>query len=402
MATQERTSGEQGLSFDVESGAWTVRALKPVDYEVRVTDGVFDPGNRALADTGTGPGGRRFVVVDKIVDTFYGERLRAYFEYHDIECHVHVIEAHEGVKGMDTATDIVRALDAFGIDRRREPVIAVGGGVLTDIVCLTANLYRRGTPVVRVPTTLIGLVDAGVGVKTGVNFNGGKNRLGTYYASTLTLLDRSFIATLDRRHIANGLAEILKIALVKDERLFTLLEEHGRDLLAHKLQGRPDGRGAVAVEVVHRAIQGMLEELHDNLWETTLERVVDYGHTFSPTIEMRALPALLHGEAVCVDMALTTVVAWRRGLVSTEERDRVLGVMRVLELPAHDTLLERDPGLLGRALDDTTRHRDGLQRLPLPVGIGGVTFVNDVSHDELASAVEDLRLLNAPEGAAHA
>lgn len=393
---------EQGLSFNRDSGAWTVRALKPVDYEVRVTEGVLDPSNSALAATGTGPGGRRFVVVDKTVDTFYGERLRAYFAHHGIEARIHTVEAHEAVKGVDTTTEIVRSLDAFGIDRRREPIIAVGGGVLMDIVCFAANLYRRGTPVVRVPTTLIGLVDAGVGVKTGVNFNGHKNRLGTYYASTLTLLDRAFVATLDRRHIANGLAEILKIALVKDERLFTLLEEHGPALIDHKFQGSHGGEGALAAEVVHRAIHGMLEELHDNLWETTLERVVDYGHTFSPTIEMRALPALLHGEAVCVDMALTTVLAWRRGLVTTDQRDRVLRLMRLLELPAHDPLLDTDPGLLVRALEDTVRHRDGQQRLPLPVGIGAAAFVNDVTSEQLATAVEDLSRLSSPEGATSA
>lgn len=373
--------------------AWQVSAVKPVSYEVRMSEDAFDPADEALLEPAPAAGGsrRRFVVIDARVERLHGERIRAYLDHHGVEYRMHVVEIDETVKEIATVEDIVRAVDAFGIDRRREPLIAVGGGVLMDIVGLVASLYRRGTPVVRVPTTLIGLVDAGVGVKTGVNFNGHKNRLGTYFPASLTLLDRSFLATVDRRHIANGLAEILKMALIKDARLFGLLEAHGPSLLDTRFQGSRWGSGRVAHEVVQRAIHGMLEELQPNLWETRLERVVDYGHTFSPTIEMHALPALLHGEAVCVDMALTTVMACRRGLVSETDRDRILTLMDALELPTWNDLLE--PGLLARALADTVRHRDGRQRLPLPVGIGDAVFVNDVTQAELSTAIDDLRAL---------
>ncbi|MFC5719941.1 sedoheptulose 7-phosphate cyclase [Streptomyces gamaensis] len=375
--------------------AWQVRASMPVEYEIRVCSDAFAPGSTALLGPAAPASGRhrRFVVVDAHVLTLHGDRIRAYFEHHRVDYELHAVRVDETVKSLETAAGIVRALDAFGIDRRREPIIVIGGGVLMDIVGLVANLYRRGTPVVRVPTTLIGLVDAGVGVKTGVNFNGHKNRLGTYFASSLTLLDRSFLATVDRRHIANGLAEILKMALIKDARLFDLLEEYGPRLLEEKFQGSTPRLDDAASEVVQRAIHGMLEELQPNLWEAKLERVVDYGHTFSPTVEMHALPALLHGEAVCVDMALTTVLAWRRGLVDTARRDRVLAVMRALELPSWNRLLTCE--LLADALADTVRHRDGAQRLPLPVGIGEAVFVNDVTREELAVAVDDLRRLGS-------
>jgi len=373
--------------------AWQVSAVKPVSYEVRMSQDAFDPADEALLEPAPAAGGsrRRFVVIDAQVERLHGERIRAYLDPHGVEYRLHAVEVDETVKEIAAVESIVRAVDAFGIDRRREPLIAIGGDVLMDIVGLVASLYRRGTPVVRVPTTLIGLVDAGVGVKTGVNFNGHKNRLGTYFPASLTLLDRSFLATVDRRHIANGLAEILKMALIKDARLFDLLEGHGPSLLDTRFQGSSWGSGRVAHEVVQRAVHGMLEELQPNLWETELERVVDYGHTFSPTVEMHALPALLHGEAVCVDMALTTVMATRRGLVSEADRDRVLALMDALELPTWNDLLE--PGLLARALADTVRHRDGKQRLPLPVGIGDAVFVNDVTPAELSAAVDDLRAL---------
>ncbi|MEJ8641999.1 sedoheptulose 7-phosphate cyclase [Streptomyces sp. MS1.HAVA.3] len=379
-----------------------VRTAKPVSYEIRIRDDLFGLDRTDLFDAGATTDGRarRFIVIDADVDLLHGERIRKYLDHHHAEYEIYVVPANETVKDFDTAARIVRKIDEFGIDRRREPVIVIGGGVLMDIVGLVGSLYRRGTPFVRVPTTLIGLVDAGVGAKTGVNFNGHKNRLGTYFPADLTLLDRAFLATLDRRHIGNGLAEILKIALIKDARLFDLLEQYGPVLLDEKFQGLTERGNLVAQEVLRRAIHGMLEELQPNLWEAKLERTVDYGHTFSPTVEMRALPELLHGEAVCVDMALTTMIGWRRGLVSADDRDRVLAVMRGLELPSWDPLLAQ-PALLTAALEDTVRHRNGQQRLPLPHGIGDAVFVNDVTAEELLLAVKDLSELGSTRSGAH-
>ncbi|MGW3553534.1 sedoheptulose 7-phosphate cyclase [Streptomyces griseoincarnatus] len=391
---------------------WSVQTSNPVQYEIRACENLLDPGNSTILEDASGSSGqRRLIVTDGVVDSLYGDRVRAYFDHHGVEHRVLVLNDGETHKSMNAVLQVTEALDAFGIDRRREPVIAIGGGVLMDIVGFAASLYRRSTPFIRIPTTLIGLVDAGVGAKTGVNHNGHKNRLGTYFPADRTLLDRSFLATLDARHISNGLAEILKIALIKDARLFDLLEQHGADLLRNKLQSpaavgptpadapvdqRLAARGLhldPATEVVERAIQGMLEELQPNLWEKVLERVVDYGHTFSPTIEMHALPALLHGEAVAVDMALTTVLAERRGLVSSYQRDRVLDVMARLGLPVWHPLCT--PEVLGDALRDTVRHRDGKQRLPLPVGIGSALFVNDITEGELAAAAESLAALGS-------
>ncbi|WFE28331.1 sedoheptulose 7-phosphate cyclase [Solwaraspora sp. WMMD791] len=390
---------------------WSVRASKQVTYEVRVSDDLLDPANNAILESMSAATPlRRLVVTDTTVHRLYGDRIRRYFHHHDVDFRLLVLPHGESHKTMDAVLAVVEALDEFGVDRRREPMIGIGGGVLLDIVGLAASLYRRALPYVRIPTTLIGLVDAGVGAKTGVNHNGHKNRLGTYYPAERTLLDRTFLRTLDRRHVSNGLAEILKIGLIKDARLFELLATHGRHLLATRLQpmthrdgepvppldtvpvsarlSRQDPDPDPATDVLERAIHGMLEELQPNLWEQVLERVVDYGHTFSPTIEMRALPELLHGEAVAIDMALTTVLATRRGLVSRAQCDRILATMTALGLPIWHPLCTAP--VLAHALQDTVRHRDGQQRLPLPVGIGAAVFVNDVREDEIAASAAEL------------
>jgi 3-dehydroquinate synthetase len=169
--------------------------------------------------------------------------------------------------------------------RRREPFLAIGGGVALDIAGMAACLYRRGVPFVRVPTTLLGIVDASVGVKNGVDYccavtdETYKNRVGSFYAPSSCLLDTSFIATQDKRNISNGFGEILKLALVRSVDLYELLETHGASLVEcrfEKCASVPDG---VSQRVIDLSIQIMLEELGPNLWETTLERCVDYGTT---------------------------------------------------------------------------------------------------------------------------
>lgn len=385
---------------------WVVRAVREVSYELRFSQNVLDPANPALLEGAVAHADapiRRFVVTDSTVDQLYGERIRAYFDANDVYHQLCVLDPGEENKTLDSAQAMAAALDEFGIDRRREPVIGIGGGVLMDLVGFVSSTYRRATPYLRVPTTLIGLVDAGVGAKTGVNFGHQKNRIGSYFPADRTLLDRTFLETLPRRHLSNGMAEVLKIALIKDSRLFELLEAHGPLLLDTHFRACSHGgvensdslplckglmaRSATrdpATEVIERAVQAMVGELAPNLWEAVLERVVDYGHSFSPSIEMVALPTLLHGEAVNIDMALTTLIAERRGLVTARQRQRVFAVMRDLELPIWHPLCS--PQLLMSALRETVRHRDGAQRIPLPVGIGAAVFVNNLDGRELTAA----------------
>jgi 3-dehydroquinate synthetase len=375
---------------------WSVNSALPVHYNVQLVDRVLDLDNLALLEAGASQSRkstRRIVVVDATVEALYGSRIRAYLLHHGVTHKLIKLSVSETEKTMDLVLRVAEAIDDFGISRRHEPIIAIGGGVLLDVVGLAASLYRRNTPYVRIPTTLIGLVDAGVGAKTGVNHGLHKNRLGTYFPARTTLLDRSFLRTLDARQIRNGLAEILKIALIKDWSLFELLDQHGPMLVDERMQGASPDSAHAAGQIIERAVTGMLDELELNLWEHKLERVVDFGHSFSPTIEMLALPELLHGEAVNIDMALTTILSAQRGLIGSADRDRIFGLMRKLHLPIHHALC--CGAVLEDALASTTAHRDGLQRLPLGMSIGSACFVNDLKQAELTSAAAALQAMDA-------
>lgn len=170
--------------------------------------------------------------------------------------------------------------------RRREPFLAIGGGCVLDIAGMAACLYRRGVPFVRVPTTLLAIVDASVGVKNGVDYCCGvtdetyKNRVGSFYAPSACLLDPAFIASQDKRNISNGFGEILKLALVRSADLFDLLEAHGKTLVESRFEDATLKQAGVSSRIIDLSIQIMLEELGPNLWESKLDRCVDYGTLF--------------------------------------------------------------------------------------------------------------------------
>ncbi|KAK3281372.1 hypothetical protein CYMTET_10831 [Cymbomonas tetramitiformis] len=387
---------QSGLSGLI-TGEFTVTAKQPIEYVVKEVSGLLDPQNRTLLsdvipnsfpyqlteEKITEGQQRRVVVVDHTIEVLYGQQIRQYMEHNDVDYKIISLKPGEAHKNFDQVYEIANQIEEWGINRRKEPIIAIGGGVLLDIAGLAANLFRRNTPIIKVPTTLMAVVDASIGVKTAVNFEHHKNKLGTYCAPLATFYDLAFLETLDKRNLSNGSAEILKMACVKDEMLFELLEVYGEELIENNCQG---GSCSMAVR---RSIQGMLEELEPNLWEHILVRVVDYGHSISTEVEMVALEGdepLLHGEAVNIDMAITTQMAFNRGLITTSERSRVFQVMADLGLSVWHPAATAE--ICWKGIDDMSRARDGFQRVPLMRGIGRATFVNDITEEEVARAVE--------------
>lgn len=276
--------------------------------------------------------------------------------------------------------------------RRREPFLAVGGGVVLDIAGMAACLYRRGVPFVRVPTTLLAIVDASVGVKNGVDYccavtdETYKNRVGSFYAPSACLLDTSFITTQDARNVSNGFGEILKLALVRSPDLFELLETHGSALVESKFAPTSSVPDGVAQRIIDLSIQIMLEELGPNLWEHTLERCVDYGHTFSKLLEMVPGVDIMHGEAVNIDGFLCCLLSFLRGFITMDTVNRVFRCMQSCQLPTTSSHLTAQ--LAWQSCKDAVEHRHGAQRIPLITEIGESVCVSDVTPEELDRALE--------------
>ena len=210
----------------VEDNAFHVEGYEKIEYDLLYVDGIFVRDKTALADCYR-PYGRALMVIDETVYDIYRQRIHTYFGRHGIDLTVVPVQIRETAKSLETFERIVGAVRCeFGLVRT-EPVLIVGGGLTTDVAGFACASYRRNTPYIRIPTTLIGLIDASVSIKVAVNLGKNKNRLGAYHASQKVFLDFSFLATLPTDQVRNGMAELIKIAVVGNEEIFDLLETYG-------------------------------------------------------------------------------------------------------------------------------------------------------------------------------
>ena len=372
-------------TFSSTDTAFHVVAYEKIDYLLVYADGAFSIGNTVLADSYR-QYGRCLMVVDGNVLGLYGEQIHAYFDHYGLKLTTFPVAIKEPGKTLETAERIIDAFEDFGLVRK-EPVLVVGGGLTTDVAGFACSVYRRSTNYIRVPTTLIGLIDASVAIKVAVNHGKAKNRLGAFHASQQVILDFSFLKTLPIDQVRNGMAELIKISTVANSGIFELLEKYGEDLLATRF-GHLDGTPEL-LDIAHRltydAINTMLVLEVPNLQELDLDRVIAYGHTWSPVLELAPEVPFFHGHAINIDMAFSVTIAEQRGYLSPSDRDRIFWLMSRLGLSLDSPHLTSE--LLRKATDSIVKTRDGLQRAAVPRPIGTCHFVNDLTFDELDSAL---------------
>jgi 3-dehydroquinate synthase len=321
---------------------------------------------------------KALLVTTPTVDRLHGAAMRTLLAKTNTVSTM-VLNAREETKSMDFVASVCNEALSKGLNRTGL-LISFGGGVCSDIVTLAASLIRRGVAHLRVPTTLIGQIDAGIGLKGAVNFCGKKSFVGCFHPPEQVLIDPEFLQSLPRRFLVSGIAESIKMAISRDAALFDLLEEWAPRLILSGFQ-EPALEGR---ELLQRSIWGMLDELRTNPYEDQgYERVVDFGHTFSPALEAAMGFELQHGEAVAIDIALSTAIAQSLGIITADVWRRIVGVLKAASLPVFAPRL--DLRLCQEALCEARRHRGGAMNLVVPTGIGSVTFLKD--REELPDAV---------------
>jgi 3-dehydroquinate synthase len=374
-------SAMPGATVTASETSFHVEAYEKIDYSLLIVDGVFSPENTELADSYR-DFGRCLMVIDANVLALHHTRIHAYFDHHGIALTVFPVSIRETAKSLRTLERIVDAFGDFGLVRT-EPVLVVGGGLTTDVAGFACATFRRATNYIRVPTTLIGLIDASVAIKVAVNHGKYKNRLGAFHPSQQVILDFSFLETLPIDQVRNGMAELIKISVVSNSGVFELLEKYCEDLLHTRfghLDGTPELR-EIAGRVTYEAVRTMLELEVPNLWELDLDRVIAFGHTWSPTLELTPTPPMFHGHAISVDMAFSTTIAKERGYISESERDRVFWLMSRIGLSLDSPHLTSE--LLAAATPSIVQTRDGLLRAAVPMPIGTCHFINDLTPGEM-------------------
>lgn len=331
------------------------------------------------------------VALSPTVDRLYGPRINQSLKALPVgQCTTYVVPTGEHRKVLSTVAAIVDTAAATGLSRDGI-IIGIGGGILLDMVGLAASLFRRGIAHIKVGTTLVAQIDAAVGLKCGVNAGSAKNIAGAFYPPELVLTDGTFLESLSMRDIGCGVAEMIKLAVATDAKLFDWLAEDGKLLL------EPDARDSPACRrMIDLSITGMVAELNANPFESDLRRRVDFGHTISGVYEVASGHALRHGEAVALDVALFSALAASLGTLRWEDLDAVLHLFLSLGINVWHPIMD-DTRLLEEGLLGATAHRGRRLNLPIPTGIGSTGFIEertDIPDALLREAVAIVRRVN--------
>ncbi|HCP47662.1 MAG TPA: 3-dehydroquinate synthase [Deltaproteobacteria bacterium] len=250
------------------------------------------------------------------------------------------LPAGEAHKEMVPVLEAVDQLLNYGW-QRQAPVVALGGGVLGDMGGLVASLTLRGVPVVQVPTTLMAMVDSGIGGKVGVNHRAGKNLIGTFHQPSLVWSDLAFLDTLDDRAYRSGLAEVVKVGLLGDLRLLELLETRATDVLDRDPQ--------LLNELVLRSCRFKASVVEQDALESSSRRLLNLGHTVGHALESTlGYGHLLHGEAVAIGLVAAAELGAALGVTPESLSGRIRLILESLGLPNSGPPVARGP--FGRAL----------------------------------------------------
>ncbi|KAK5017809.1 hypothetical protein LTR39_001338 [Cryomyces antarcticus] len=371
-----------------------VAGYEKIEYDFTFLDGVFDKQNSNLAECYQ-RWGRCLAVMDMNIFNVYGDQMQAYFDHHKLDLKIHKTMIGEKAKSMDTLLSIVDSMTEFGIYRKArtypsllEPVLVVGGGLVTDVAGFACAAYRRNTNYIRIPTTVIGLIDASVSIKVAVNYGNYKNRLGAYHAPMHTFLDFTFLRTLPEAQIRNGFAELIKISTCAHLDTFNLLDKYCEQLIKTgfgRTDDAPEEVREAAEKICRAGIHEMLKLETPNLHEIGLDRVIAYGHTWSPLHELTPDVPLRHGHAISIDMAYSATLANMRGLLSDEEHKRILNLFSRAGLSMDHHQFDED--MLDKATAAILKTRDGKLRAAVPSPLGSCVFINDVSAEDMNAAL---------------
>ncbi|MEM9125103.1 MAG: 3-dehydroquinate synthase [Pseudomonadota bacterium] len=325
------------------------------------------------------------VITDHNVAALHLDALRDGLAASGIDMSALTLPAGEATKSWPHFEHAVEWLLAEKVERR-DVVVALGGGVIGDLVGFAAAVLRRGVRFVQIPTSLLAQVDSSVGGKTGINAPHGKNLIGAFHQPALVLADTSVLNTMARRDFLSGYGEVVKYGLLGDAEFFGWLETNGSKIAAGDMDSR--------VQAVARSVQMKADIVARDETEQGDRALLNLGHTFCHALEAATgySDRLLHGEGVAVGCALAFELSARLGLCSQEDPSRVRAHLRTMgmktdladipgDLPEADALIE--------LMAQDKKVVDGKLRFILSRGIGRAFVTSDVPGDAVLSVLRD-------------
>lgn len=290
----------------------------------------------------------------------------------DAEKHIFTLPHSEEHKSIETVMSILTYLKAHGFDRN-DLIIALGGGVTGDMAAFAASIYMRGIDFVNVPTTLLSQVDSSVGGKTGVDFLGAKNIIGTFYQPRLVICDTEFLKTLPDEIFADGCAEVIKYAFINDPDLLALID---------------GGIKANIESIVFRCVSNKNDIVSRDEFDRGDRALLNFGHTLGHAVEGLSEYKISHGKAVAIGMAVISRACESAGICVGGVYDRLTSVLSANSLPTSTEFTAEE--LIGTVKNDKKKNGDGISVI-VPVSISQ-TQIKKMSFDELYELIKGVLL----------
>ncbi|MDX8394108.1 MAG: 3-dehydroquinate synthase [Mariprofundales bacterium] len=293
-------------------------------YEIHICDNSLDELPTALEPL-FGIYKRCLIVSNDIVAPLYLQRIQKALESANWVCDSHIFPDGEQYKNIEQWQSLLDKLMSYRLSRR-EPLLALGGGVVGDMAGFAAACYRRGIPFVQIPTTLLAQVDSSVGGKTAINHPHGKNMIGAFYQPKLVWIDPQVLHTLPAREVRAGLAECLKYGLIRDIGMVDWMEKNASDLLLLDSD--------IIAELILRWVRHKAEIVIEDETEQGVRALLNLGHTFGHAIEaLTNYRKYLHGEAVAIGMRMAADISVHLQYCSPACSQRVLAALQILQMP---------------------------------------------------------------------
>merc|ERR1719336_1321370 len=361
---------------------------------IKITRDVLSSANRLLYDVYK-PLGRCVAVIDDKVEAIYGAELDDYFASHGIEYVKLVYSGNEADKDIRDVESIL--VDMMkNAQARNEPLLVIGGGVISDIAGFASSQYSRNTPYVMLCTSIVSGIDAGPSPRTCCNGFDYKNLYGAYHPPVLTITDRGMWRSLHRGWLRHGIAEIIKMSVVEDRSLFELLEKWGSTLVRTKFGTEGDRLSDSAFQddcdlIVGKAMHSYVQSEYGNLWETHQCRPHAYGHTWSPGYEL--LAGMLHGHAVATGMGWGAYLAKRCGFITDKQLERIMWLISDMELSLYHPIMD-DASRICATQVKIIQKRGGHLCAPVPRdNIGQCGYIQDLSDEDIHLSLQEYKEL---------
>jgi len=347
--------------------------MRKVKVELGINSYEIYVGSGLLAQTGhwlkeSGFSGKLVIITDPTVKGLYGEALNQSLDKDGFNVTTLLVPEGEEQKSLETAGRLYHELtDCYA--ERATPILALGGGVIGDLTGFVAATYQRGVPLIQIPTTLLAQVDSSIGGKVAVDHGQLKNKIGAFYQPRLVIADINTLRTLPANELANGLAEVIKSAVIRNKEFFAFLEKN-----LDRIKSLDE---KALEEIVFQSVKIKTEIVEKDERDLGLRSILNYGHTIGHAIESVSDFKVEHGRAIAIGMLAAARISNQMGILDKNELIRLKGVVEKADLPTEMPNLEVEK-ITQAMKHDKKVWRDKI-RFVLLKSIGSVFITDEVS-----------------------